>query len=291
MIRAALLISLLVGGLACVDETPSRRGIQTRVHIDRTEARVGDLFGVTVEIETPEGFVVESPAAPPSDEQFLTDRVEKLRSVGIPGGLRHQVLWTVRARTVGEHRLPELSVPLVWPNGRIQRLSIGSMPMPVRSVRAELPDREVYFDIEPAPPIPTYPLWPWLTATGVLGAGVTVLLLRRRRGREEDVAPTLGPSALAHETLAELDAALAEREPRALAGQLTGVLRIFVQRRWTLEGNAWTPDEIPPEVDSPVVTALRQLEAARFARTASREQVLEGGRTAQIYLADVARRG
>jgi hypothetical protein len=287
MTRVSLLLPLLLG---CAEETPSIRGIQTRVHVDRAEARVGDLVGVTVEIETPEGFSIESPAPPRSDERFISDRVEKLHPVGIPGGVRHRVLWTVRARTVGEHALPELSVPLVWPDGTIQRLPIGSIPVPVRSVRAELPDREVYFDIEPAPPVTARPVWTWLALAGTLGAGLA-LFFRLRRPRSDGAEPTVGPGALAHETLAELDAALVERDPRKLATRLTSVLRAFVRRRWLLEGSAWTPQEVPSRVDTPVTAALAQLEAARFSRTVHREQVLEGGRIAQIYLAEVARRG
>jgi hypothetical protein len=286
---SAAAVLLLVVTLGCAESRPELRGIQTRIYVDRTEARVGDLLGVTVEIDTPEGFAVEAPASPSSDERFVTDRVERLAPIEIPGGVRHRVLWSLRPRTVGDHRLPELSIPLVWPDGRIQRLPVGSTPIPVRSVRAELPDREVYFDIEAPPPLPSPPVWPWVAVTGTFVAGIAAILLYRRRRTEElDARPEPGP--LAQEALAELDAALAENDPRALAAHLTGILRTFVERRWAVYGNAWTPEEIPPEVDAPVASALRELEGARFAQTSLRAHVLEGVRTAQTYLADVARR-
>ena len=107
----AAIIFLLVVTSGCTESTPEFRGIHTRIYVDRTEARVGDLLGVTVEVDTPEGFAVEAPDAPPSDEHFVTDRVERLRPVEIPGGVRHRILWSLRPRTVGDHRLPELSVP------------------------------------------------------------------------------------------------------------------------------------------------------------------------------------
>jgi hypothetical protein len=285
----AALAFLLLAAFGCTESTADFRGIQTRIYVDRTEARVGDLLGVTIEIDTPGGFAVEAPAAPPSDERFVTDRVEKLRPVEIPGGVRHRVLWSLRPRTVGDHRLPELSVPLAWPDGTIQRLPVGSIPIPVRSVRAELPDRDVYFDIEKPPPVPSRPVWPWVTAAGAFVAGITALLLYRRRSTRE-IETHLEPALLAHEALAELDAALAENDPRALATRLTGILRTFVERRWSVEGEAWTPEEIPPEVDARVTIALRQLDGVRFARTSLRAKVLEGVRVAQTYLADVARR-
>lgn len=285
----AAIVFLLVVAYGCTESTPEFRGIQTRIYVDRTEARVGDLLGVTVEVDTPDGFAVEAPDAPPSDEHFVTDRVERLRPVEIPGGVRHRVLWSLRPRTAGDHRLPELSVPLAWPDGRIQRLPVGSIPIPVRSVRAEFPDRDVYFDIETPPPLPSRPVWPWVAVTGTFAAGVAAFLLYRRRSTGGlEARPEPGP--LAQETLAELDAALTENDPRALAAHLTLILRTFVERRWAVEGDAWTPAEIPPDVDARVATALRELEAARFAQTSLRGQVLDGVRTAQTYLADVSRR-
>jgi hypothetical protein len=56
---------LLLVAFGCTESTPDLRGIQTRIYVDRTEARVGDLLGVTVEIDTPEGFAVEAPASRP----------------------------------------------------------------------------------------------------------------------------------------------------------------------------------------------------------------------------------
>ena len=116
---------LCVALLACADEQASFEGIQTRLFVDRTEAQVGDAIGVTIEIETPEGFRLEKPAPPPPDERFLTESLEPLEPLEVPGGTQHRLLWTVRARSVGEHRLPHVDVPLVFPDGRTQALPVG----------------------------------------------------------------------------------------------------------------------------------------------------------------------
>ena len=51
-------LALLLALVGCEQPTAAIPGLQTRVYIDRTEARVGDAIGVTIEIETPEGFDV-----------------------------------------------------------------------------------------------------------------------------------------------------------------------------------------------------------------------------------------
>jgi len=67
------------------------------------------------------------------------------------------VLWTLRAKLVGEQSLPSLQIPLVHPEGRIEPLPVGGVPFAVVSVSAELPEREVFFDLRDPPP----PQAPW----------------------------------------------------------------------------------------------------------------------------------
>src|SRR5262249_13530506 len=59
---------------ACGRE-PTSLGIGARVTADRSEARVGDPIGITVEVETPAGYAIQQPAAPSSAE-FASDGVE-----------------------------------------------------------------------------------------------------------------------------------------------------------------------------------------------------------------------
>jgi hypothetical protein len=277
----------LLGALACGEEAPPVAGIETRIFVDRTEATVGDAIGVTIEIDTPEGFRVEPPASPPGDESFLTERVERLDPIWLPAGIRHRVVWTLRARSVGEHRLPELPIPISWPDGRIQPLPVGGIPLPVRSVREEVPGRDAYFDIRPAPPLRDRPVWVWITAGAALLAAIGFLVYRRgatRNGEKDDPAPHL------RETLAGIQSALAETDARALAACVGGVLRDLVRGRWSIGGEGWTPEELPGEVDEEIVTALRTLEAERFSSRPRREIVLETCRVVQAHLADVVRR-
>ena len=275
--------------ISCGSEPAPIRGIETRVFVDTTDARVGDPVGVTVEIETPEGYAIETPAAPPSDERFFTERIETLDSMGIPGGVRHRLLWTLRARSVGEHPLPKLEIPLVSPDGRIQPLPVGGVPLPVGSVRAELPEREVFFDIRPPPTIEEGPGWIWI-ATGIGFAGLLLGGLLYRRKHPLDSAEPKPPDAIAREALAKLDAALAETDSRRLAREVDSVLRTFTERCWAVSGDAWTPDELPERVDTEVVRALRDLEANRFAREPIRDSVLVTVQHLHAYLSHVAGR-
>jgi hypothetical protein len=277
----------LVAVLACGEEATPVIGIETRIFVDRTEATVGDPIGVTIEIDTPEGFHVEPPASPPGDESFLSERVELLDPVWLSSGVRHRVVWTLRARSVGEHRLPELPVPISWPDGHIQPLPVGGIPLPVRSVREEVPGRQAYFDIRPAPPLRDRPAWVWVAAGAALLAAIGFLLYRRAGvggGETDEPAPHL------REALAGIQSALAETEPRALAARVGAVLGDLVRGRWSIGGEAWTPEELPNEVDEEIVTALRALEGERFSSRPRREIVLETCRAVQAHLADVLRR-
>jgi hypothetical protein len=282
---AAVACLLLVAG-ACSSEERALRGIQTRVFVDRTEARVGDAVGVTIEIEAPNGFRVDRPAPPPPDERFLTESLEPIEPLRAPGGVRHRLLWTLRARSVGEHRLPLVEVPLVFPDGRTEPLPIGGTPLPVRSVRDELPAQETYFDIRP-PPEPT-----WLTrgvlaglgaaAAAVLALGV-VLVLRRRRSEE----PEPSEHALARSAIEAIEQALAVENPRRLADAIGDALYVFSGARFGVATASAVPEDLEPVVDPALVALIRDVERMRFARATSRDSALQHARKAREYLQEI----
>src|SRR5262249_36012447 len=141
---------------------------------------------VTVEVETPDGYTIQQPVAPGADA-FESDGLELIPPVAVPGVLRHHLLWKVRAREVGDHALPWLDVPVVRPDGAVQPLRVGGVPLAVRSVVTELPAREAVFDIRAAPPDRPTPLWVWGLWALALGLGWLVfrgLRARARRARE-----------------------------------------------------------------------------------------------------------
>jgi hypothetical protein len=274
---------LCVALLACADHEASLEGIQTRLFVDRTEAQVGDAIGVTIEIETPEGFRLEKPAPPPPDERFLTESLEPLEPLEVPGGTQHRLLWTVRARSVGEHRLPHVDVPLVFPDGRTQPLPVGGVPLPVRSVSDELPERDAYFDIRPPPDPSSGPVWV-LIAAGVGGLGALLALsfvVARRRGAVE---PPPSQEVLAREAIEAIETALAEPEPRALASGVGQALYAFAAGCFEIDTASAVPEDLETHVDARLVELLRDLDRARFGPALRRESVLETARTARAYL-------
>lgn len=279
---AALGLALALG---CAEEPRPRAGIETRVSVDRSEARVGDRVAVTVAIETPPGYRVELPG-PPIARAFETERVESLDPLRSPGALTHRLRWTLRAREVGDRELPALQVPLVRPDGTVQPLVVGGVPLPVRSVMAELPERRAVFDIRPPPPLAPSRLAAWLGGAAVLAAlaGLGVWALRRRR------APEPAPDAreLARAALAALERALLDRagrlEPRELASVLAAPLWELVATRFGVATEAATPAELPPDVDPELRAALHALECARFERAPAREPVVAAGARARLAL-------
>ena len=266
MRRAALALAVLAAA-ACGGEPPAL-GIGARVTLDRSETHVGEPIGVTVEVETPAGYSLQAPPAPSSGE-FASDSVELVAPIAVPGGLRHHLLWTVRARAVGEQALPWLDIPLVRPDGAVQALHVGGMPLPVLSVKAELPERAAVFDIRGAPPQKPLPLWAYALAAVALVAAVQGFRAARRRAKAAEVAAgritTAGRTALS-----VLEGAEGEADARRFAGLVREALLGFVASLWNVNTESVTPRELPAEVDGEIARLLGGLEAARFARRPER---------------------
>lgn len=287
-IHVPLALTLAMGVAGCAPEQPPLRGVRTGISLDRTASLVGDPLGVTIEVETPPGYRLELPATPVGDGPFVTESIQKLEPFEIPGGVRHHLLWTLRPRSVGEHALPELEVPLVRPDGRVQRLPLGALPFHVRSVREEVPEQEVFFDIRPAPQpkrrVPAAVL-PALLVTALLGAGILLL----RPGRRNQDPPLPDPEALTRESALSLEAAFTEPDARRLADRLVHALWPYIEGRWQIDTAPRTPVELPESVPAVLAEILESLERARFQKTPVREDVLELGRAARAALSDVAR--
>ncbi|MBW2280033.1 MAG: hypothetical protein JRG76_00415 [Deltaproteobacteria bacterium] len=284
MRRTALLACTLLLAAACAPETEPVRGLQVRLHLDRAQARVGDRIGVTVEIDTPAGFSVARPD-PPGHDVFLTESIEQGESLELAGGLRHRVLWTLRAKQVGEQSLPSLFVPLVHPDGRIEPLPVAGVPFSVLSVRAELPEQEVFFDLREAPPV-RGPRAPWI-AGGAIAAIVASLVAavwwRRHHGVLGEAAD---PRLLATAALEAMADARAIADPRLRADGFAQALHDYVRARWSLEIEGVTPAELGEPVAPPLIEVLRGLDAERFAAEARAEPVDRGGAEARAWLQD-----
>ena len=261
--RRGLALAALAAALGCGRADPPALGIGARVALDRSETRVGDPVGVTVEIETPAGYSLQAPP-PPASGPFASESLQLVPPIEIPGGLRHHVLWTVRAREVGDQALPWIDIPLVRPDGSVEPLRVGGVPLEVRSVRAEMPERAAVFDIRVAPPQKPIPLWVWLL--GALAGILAVAGVRTLRARARAAEVRAGRIAAAgREALALLDGVEGESDARGLALSVRAALLGFVERSWRVETRAATPAELPAEVDGEIVRILAGLDAARFA--------------------------
>ena len=283
--RVLLLLVFCSG--ACAPEEP-RRGIETRVSLDRTAALVGDLLGVTIEVETPPGYTLEQPAAPTSEETFASESIERLDPIPLARGVRHHLLWTLRPRVPGEHALPTLELPLVQPDGGVRLLPLGGMPFHVRSVREEVPERQVFFDIRPAPE--HTPLLPRAgMAALLLSALAATAVFVQRRQKSRQIVPEIDLVELARHTAQQLEAAFEEPDVRRLADRLAGALWRFIEQSYEIDSASCTPADLPSEVGGPLRLSLCALENARFEKIPARAPVLEAGRTARAALSDVAR--
>ena len=261
--RERALLAALLAVAACDRGAVPTLGIGARITLDRSETRVGDPVGVTVEVETPAGWSVQAPPAP-SAEAFASDSVELVEPIAVPGGLRHHFLWTLRAREVGDQALPWIDIPLVRPDGNVQPLRVGGMPLPVLSVKADLPERAAVFDIRGAPPEKPTPLWVW--ALAALGAALFTAAFRALRRRARAAGERAGRVLTAgRSALALLDGVESESDARGFATRVRAALLGFVEACWSVKTAAVTPGELPAEVDGDIVRILGVLEGARFA--------------------------
>ena len=209
-------------------------------------------------------LVVALALAIPGASAFASDAVQLVAPIAVPGGLRHHLLWTVRAREVGDQLLPWIDVPVVRPDGAVQPLRIGGVPLAVLSVADDVPAREAVFDIRAAPPQKPTPLWVWAAAAGGLAlVALALRALRRRAKRAEERAGRVASAG--REALAQLDGVEADGDPKSFAARVRGALLEFVARIWQVETTSATPGELPAEVDGEIVRLLGGLDAARFA--------------------------
>ena len=286
--RALRAVAALLALAACERGEVASLGIGTRVTLDRSETRVGDPVGVTVEVDTPAGYSVQAPPAP-SGGSFASDSVELVEPIAVPGGLRHHLLWTLRAREVGDQALPWMDIPLVRPDGNVQPLRVGGVPLPVLSVKADLPERAAGFDIRPAPPEKPTPIWVW--ALSALGAALFVAVFRALRRRARAAGERAGRVLTAGRgALALLEGVESESDARSFATRVRAALLGFVEACWNVRTAAVTPGELPAEVDGDIVRILGDLEAARFAPAPARAALgglAESARERVRYVANV----
>jgi hypothetical protein len=123
-----------------------------------------------------------------------------------------------------------------------------------------------------------------LIAAGVGGVGAllagTLVVARRRRV----VEPGPTEEMLAREAIEAIEAALAEPDPRALAGAVGSALYAFAGGRFDIDTSSAVPEDLEPHVGARLVDLLRDLDRARFGARVTRERVVEGARSARVYL-------
>lgn len=286
MTRGARLALVALLAAACGEVARPEPGIGARVTLDRSRARVGDPIGVTVEVETPEGFALQTPSAP-ADAAFASDPVQLVEPVRTDTGLRHHLLWVVRAREVGELALPWLEIPLLGSDGALRPLRVGGIPVSVLSVRADLPERAAIFDIRAAPATAPTPVWVWIAGGFAIAGAFAALRGLRRRARSLRQATTRLETT-GRKALAGLGDPGRDADARAVASAMRGALLEFVAGVWGIDTSSATPAELPAAVDGELVRVLAALERARFARRPRLEPLAELASTARERVRNVA---
>jgi hypothetical protein len=159
------------------------------------------------------------------------------------------------------------------------------VPFAVVSVSAELPEREVFFDLRDPPP----PQAPW-TAYYLGGASAATLALllgavwwRRRHGV---LGAPPDPRILAREALEALREADEIPDLRPRADRVSSVLRAYVAKRWSVAGEGVTPSDLEPPVSDALVELMRGLDRERFAVAPRVRELERSGAEARAWFQD-----
>jgi len=285
--------------LACADFRERAQAplepFEVRSAVDRVEAYVGDSIGVSIELDLPDGYVASLPR-PDASAEFETEALEPVTPFRVEGGVRYAFKWRLRARSPGVQAIPSLRVPVrleapaptggssasplspaAGSDGRAgdayADLRTASLPLNVRSVRAELAARDVLFDIRAAPRGSNEVTYAMLAGILVAFGWAGWAMLRSR--------PSVNSAQLERlreEILARLESAPDDITSERLR-DLRGMLRRFVQLRFGLQGASWTPAELSLGVDARTRALIAELEQVCFAPTK------DGARTRDLLVA------
>ncbi len=259
-------------------------------------ARVGDVVNIEIDVLTPGGYVVEKPASPLRSVDFYTESLEIDPVLRDGSGLRHMIHWTLRPSAIGQLEIPKLQIPAIDPNGDIHRLQIETSNIEVRSTLETFPERETFFDIQPAPPIRS---WRWL---GTAGAVITGLLglawlgVAALRDRQKSLRPNLHRLAnLSLERLRRIGG-LDSAEARARANMLSEITWGYIAASTFESVTCMTPLELkhaPAATNATymiLIDVLVRLETERFAQQSAPTRVDAIEHELQRYWEDVRER-
>jgi hypothetical protein len=278
--RLAFALALAVAG--CGEGEPSPAPITPRgaIHVEPARARVGELALLDVAVVTPPDHKVSAPRLPEAIPGFWVLGVEPLVVERAPERWIHRQRLRLRAREVGRHAFPALSVEIETQAGARSALEIEARTLEVVSVAGEFPDRIEPFGVR-RPKIEALPGGFWLPA--LTGSAATLALLalllavrrslRRREEHGHDPELTVAPDPR-QQALASLRTAwrLAPQDPQAAADAAANALRDHYAGRYRRALRSRTTEEIagqsPPiglgEEWGAFVGALRELDAVRF---------------------------
>lgn len=278
--RARALVLAVALGLfgACRAEPPAPPGappsLQGSLVVEPPRFGVGQVTEVEIAVVTPPDRRV-LPIAPPKELPgfWLLDTeprpVEQRDDRWI-----HRTRFRLRARAVGVHTWPALSVRIEGPGDTISPLEIAARELEVVSVRADHPERTTPFGLRrPAGGGSPWP--PMALGAALMGLAMGGVAAWRRWGSL--LAPAPEPERPARvrawdEALAALDAARAEPDAAAAAGEAARITRRYLAHRYGADSMAATTEELrtsrpPYAVRSRwrgVLGLLGRLDALRF---------------------------
>jgi hypothetical protein len=268
-----------------------------------SKATVGDEVRLIVRVERPKAYSVE----PPSDKLALAPfEVKRVEVSPVATGKNRVVdtfTLTLTAFQTGELTVPSFSLTTNDGSGKTGRVSTAPVPVKIESVAGKLTGKE---DIKPIKGPLSLDLGAFRTA--VLGSAAALLSLllaflvvrRRRRRTTVDPETLLPPHERALREFERLQAKgwLEAGEAKAYYGELSGILRRYLERRFGVDALELTSaetlarlkeKELPRSVIDRVREVFETADLAKFAKQVPAQVAGERARTALMEAVESTR--
>lgn len=259
---------------ATVEGGLGEEAIVLEAFLEPASATVGDRVAYRLNIERPDSveLLVEAPGEKIGDLSVVEHSVAERRLAR--SRVLEQHSWILRADPVGSFVLPPVTVrqreESRLASGKDASISeIDPLYLEVYSVLPESGEIEDIHDLKALQPARWEVPWGWILAGIVVVALAIWWWRRRRRLSEAGVTPATDPrlppdaEALAAIALLLRDPPRNEAEVRQTGFDLSGILRIYVERRFGVNATDLTSEEI--------LAASRRIQLEEDSRNALRD--------------------
>jgi len=242
-----------------IEQTVERGPVKMTVRADKDQITIAEKLKLTIEIDAAEGVDVEMPAFGDKLDEFQIREFRDDPDIPTGKGRRWQQEYVLDIFLSGDYHIPPITAKFTdrrtpqQGHAATTQPVVGEISSPPLTIKVTSLlegdfDPTDYRDIKSTVELPTPPSWAWiywLTGTAVVVVAiVTGIWLWKRRIRiiEERIIP---PHEWAREQFARLrdEHLIEQNQVRLFYYRLTGIVRQYIERRFTVMAAEQTTEE------------------------------------------------